>query len=155
MWNGICFWGVEHLFYYITRKTEDERERIYACDNQSISVRAKNTKLRPDWDDIKIDFMKEMLRAKFHQGGRKLAQKLVDTGDIELLERNSWNSYFWGVDPDGNGENWLGILLMEVRDEVGKELENGTFKEHYEPQLYKYTENKVKFQFTFEQLLQL
>lgn len=73
MWNGICFWGVEHLFYYITRKTEDERERIYACDNQSISVRAKNTKLRPDWDDIKIDFMKEMLRAKFHQGGRKLA----------------------------------------------------------------------------------
>jgi predicted NAD-dependent protein-ADP-ribosyltransferase YbiA (DUF1768 family) len=43
----------------------------------------------------------------------------LDTGDIPLVEANTWNDLYWGVDADnGNGQNMLGILLMQVRDEI-------------------------------------
>ena len=48
-----------------------------------------------------------------------LRQQLLDTGDAELVEGNSWNDTFWGVSArTGKGKNWLGRLLMQVRGEM-------------------------------------
>ena len=60
--------------------------------------------------------MREALRAKFsqHQDLRKI---LLDTGDAEIVEHTSNDSY-WGDGGDGSGKNMLGRLLMEVRDEL-------------------------------------
>ena len=44
-------------------------------------------------------------------------QKLIDTGDIELVEVNSWGDTFYGV-CNGVGENHLGKLLMKIRKEL-------------------------------------
>ena len=43
------------------------------------------------------------------------AQKLKDTGDADLEEASPYDS-FWGTGKKGDGENWLGKVLMEVRD---------------------------------------
>jgi hypothetical protein len=40
---------------------------------------------------------------------------LLATGDAELIEGNVWNDVFWGV-CNGIGKNWLGKLLMQVRE---------------------------------------
>lgn len=69
--------------------------------------------LRPDWESVKIDVMRLLLSQKFVQGS-ELADRLIETGDAELVEGNSWHDTFWGV-CDGVGENHLGRLLMEVR----------------------------------------
>lgn len=68
---------------------------------------------------MKLGVMEEIIRAKFVQNP-DLRQKLVDTGDLELMEGNYWHDTFWGVDcKSGKGKNHLGIILMQIRTELG------------------------------------
>lgn len=71
---------------------------------------------RPDWDDVKVDIMREILRAKARQH-EYVRRKLLATGDRELVE-NSWRDDFWGWGPNRDGQNMLGKLWMEVRSEL-------------------------------------
>jgi ribA/ribD-fused uncharacterized protein len=68
---------------------------------------------RPDWDTVKIGIMSELLVEKF--SAEPARSILLATGDAKLVEGNWWNDTFWGECPLGEGENWLGRLLMWVR----------------------------------------
>lgn len=74
--------------------------------------------LRPDWEEVKDDVMYTVCKAKFLQNPG-LLKKLLDTGDAELIEGNTWNDQIWGV-CNGSGENRLGKILMRIRDEAAK-----------------------------------
>lgn len=69
--------------------------------------------IRPNWDAMRLDVMRQVVRAKFTQHD-DLAEMLVLTGDRELVEGNTWGDRYWGA-CDGRGENWLGKILMEQR----------------------------------------
>jgi ribA/ribD-fused uncharacterized protein len=71
---------------------------------------------RPDWDRIKVDVMGRILRAKVNQHAY-VRRKLLATGDRELIE-DSWRDDFWGWGPNRDGQNMLGKLWMQVRDEI-------------------------------------
>jgi N-glycosidase YbiA len=71
---------------------------------------------RRDWDDVKIEFMRKILRAKAKQH-EYVRRKLLATGDRELVE-NSWRDDFWGWGPNRGGQNMLGKLWMKVRAEL-------------------------------------
>lgn len=73
--------------------------------------------IRPDWQHIKVMRMKEVLRAKFTQHP-DLMEKLRETWPSPLIEESNTDP-FWGIGKKGNGQNMLGKLLMEVRDEGG------------------------------------
>lgn len=75
--------------------------------------------LREDWEDIKDNIMFEIVYAKFTQH-LDLKQKLLDTGNAELIEGNTWHDTYWGV-CNGFGQNKLGKTLMRVREELQKE----------------------------------
>ena len=60
--------------------------------------------------------MLNVVRAKFDQHP-DLAQKLLETGDEELVEGNTWGDRYWGV-CGGKGKNMLGKILMRVREEL-------------------------------------
>jgi N-glycosidase YbiA len=72
--------------------------------------------LRPDWEDVKEQVMLDALQAKFTQHP-KLAALLLSTGDAPLVERTK-NDHYWGDGGDGSGRNRLGVLLMQLRDEL-------------------------------------
>ena len=75
-------------------------------------------KLRGDWEEIKTELMLEIVRAKFTQN-EELAARLLATRDRRLVEGNTWHDVFWGVDQrTGQGENHLGRILMQVRNEL-------------------------------------
>ena len=76
----------------------------------------RTVQLRGDWESVKEQIMYEICLAKFTQN-KDLGRMLVDTGDAELIEGNTWNDKCWGV-CDGEGENKLGKILMRVREEV-------------------------------------
>lgn len=80
--------------------------------NQS-KVLGQYIPLRKDWDEIKISVMNDILVQKFQNP--ILKQKLLETGNAELIEGNTWNDRFWGV-CKGEGENHLGKLLMQIRE---------------------------------------
>lgn len=79
--------------------------------------------IRPDWDDVKVLKMKNILRAKVKQH-EYVRTKLLKTGNRELVE-NSWRDNFWGWGKNKNGLNMLGKLWMEIRKEIQEE--NPTF----------------------------
>lgn len=72
-------------------------------------------KQRKDWQDISLQVMQELNRLKFQDP--ILRKKLLDTGDVYIEETNGWKDTFWGV-CNGRGENHLGKILMQIREEL-------------------------------------
>lgn len=85
--------------------------------------KGRRVSLRLDWESVKDNVMRIVLRCKFTQNP-ELADMLVATGDAELVEGNTWNDRYWGV-CDGQGKNKLGQLLMELRTELAQERQSG------------------------------
>ena len=123
-WSEIEFEGItyptnEHFFQAMKTLDINERQAIANCLTPGRAKRmGRRVALRPDWEDIKESVMLEGLCLKF--ADEQLADWLLETGDEELVEENSWKDIFWGV-CDGIGENKLGKLLMKVRDMIRKE----------------------------------
>lgn len=72
--------------------------------------------IRPDWNQVKVDRMKAVLRAKFTQH-EDLKKSLLDTGNARLIEESKSDA-FWGIGKSGKGKNMLGVLLVELRDNL-------------------------------------
>ena len=73
--------------------------------------------LRPDWEEIKLEAMREVVHVKFL--APDLRRYLLNTGDATLIEGNYWNDTFWGM-CRGIGENHLGRILMAEREAIRK-----------------------------------
>ncbi len=76
------------------------------------------------WSQGRYDRMLRVVRAKFTQHA-DLAAILLSTGDARIAESARWDNDVnqrWGEVPDGKGgwkgKNWLGEILMKVRDEL-------------------------------------
>lgn len=78
---------------------------------------------RLDWESTKVGIMKSILKAKFRQH-EYVRRKLMETGNRHLVE-DSWRDSFWGWGSDRQGENVLGQLWMEIRQEYLAELPPG------------------------------
>jgi len=117
-YEGLRYSSVEHAYQAAKTLDFDERIRIRNAETPGHAKRLGRTvKLRQNWDDIKVDVMRTLLRLKFSHP--ELRQKLLDTGCAYLQEGNYWHDTFWGVDlRTGQGQNMLGRLLMELRSEL-------------------------------------
>ena len=78
--------------------------------------RNKSYPLRSDWETVKEDVMLTALKAKFTQH-EELTKLLLSTEDKELVEHTTKDSY-WADGGGGTGKNRLGILLMELRNNL-------------------------------------
>ena len=115
--EGMNFSNVEAAFQAAKCLDMKERERFFGLSGGQAKRLGRRVELRSDWEEVKIDIMRQVLKSKFTQNP-KLREKLIATGDTELIEGNNWNDRFWGV-CRGVGQNHLGKLLMEVRAELG------------------------------------
>ena len=119
---GLTYPSTEHAFQ--AAKTLDlvERERI-RCAYSSAEAKqlGKQVRLRADWEGIKISVMRDFFQQKFYTD--PLEQWLLQTGDVQLVEGNTWGDAFWGVTHGGTGvgRNELGKLLMSIRAELQSE----------------------------------
>lgn len=108
---------MEHYYQAMKTKNPKDRARIAGLAKAGEAKQAgKKLKVRDDWNDIKLDVMEHGLRIKFAPG-TDLANKLIATIGLQLIEGNTWGDTFWGV-CNGVGENNLGKLLMMIRDEL-------------------------------------
>lgn len=109
---------VEHAYQAAKTFNPYEREHIRTRSTPSAAKRAGKSffRMRPDWDDVKVQIMESLLRKKFI-GYHDLSRKLFQTEDKYLEETNTWGDTFWGV-CNGKGQNVLGNLLMKVRADV-------------------------------------
>ena len=91
-----------------------KRTVFSTCSPYHAKVYGRGKGCRRDWETVKLSIMELLLSKKFSFGS-ELADRLLDTGDAELIEGNKHGDVFWGV-CDGVGENHLGRLLMQRRE---------------------------------------
>lgn len=105
---------------YQAQKTLDIKDRMEFTTLTGGKAKRKSRKiqLRSDWDKVKFDIMYKICLTKFNQNP-ELAQRLLETGEEELVEGNTWNDRIWGV-CNGQGMNMLGKILMRIRSELQK-----------------------------------
>jgi ribA/ribD-fused uncharacterized protein len=110
---------VEHQYQAEKTFDPEQRELVLRCAMPGDAKRAgRFVSIRPDWEDIKIEVMLNLLRRKFAYG-TALTTDLLNTRGMQLIEGNYRGDDFWGVDLNtGRGDNVLGQLLMLVRREL-------------------------------------
>jgi len=113
--EGIEYPSVEHAYQAAKTLNVAEREEIVLLTAGQAKRRGYRVTLRADWESIKLGIMEDLVRQKFNK--EILREKLLATGDAELIEGNDWGDKFWGV-CNGEGENWLGRILMKIRSEI-------------------------------------
>jgi ribA/ribD-fused uncharacterized protein len=118
MWKGLMFKSSEAA--YQAAKSLDPKEWVrFSQMSASVSKReGRKTDIREDWDDVKVGIMTDILMDKFLRN-KDLRDKLMETGEKYLEETNWWKDKFWGV-YQGVGQNYLGLVLMEVRNKLIK-----------------------------------
>ena len=106
---------------YQSAKTKDikERKRFTKMTPIESKKEGKKLKLREDWESVKYDIMASIVFDKFYRH-EYLRVLLLQTGDKYIEESNYWKDVVWGV-CDGVGTNWLGEILMKIREFWKKE----------------------------------
>lgn len=116
--EGEDYISVEHAYQAAKTLDKIERWEIRRAKTPGQAKRlGKQVTLRADWDKVKLVVMRELLQSKFEDP--VLARMLIETGDEWLSESNTWGDTFWGV-CKGRGQNNLGRLLMELREDLRK-----------------------------------
>lgn len=125
IFEGKLYPTVEHAFQAAKSLDHAERDWIAAAGSPGLAKRlGRRVNLRPDWEKVKFDVMEECLRSKF--ADPVLKQKLLATGDEELVEGNYWHDNIYGncsceKCKDIVGRNMLGNILMNLRTEFMEE----------------------------------
>ena len=120
-YKGLTYGSNEAAFQAQKCMTEEEKLAFTEMRPAKSKKAGRQVQLRPDWEEVKVGIMEEIVRAKFTQN-EDLKELLLATGELVLEEGNTWGDTFWGVDAKTReGRNHLGRILMRVR----KELQGG------------------------------
>lgn len=89
-WNGRNYKNSEAAFQ--SAKSLDPAVRDEFSEMMGVVAKwaGKKVLLRRDWEAVKDNNMEEVVREKFIQNP-DLLRKLIDTGEMELVEGNRWH----------------------------------------------------------------
>jgi ribA/ribD-fused uncharacterized protein len=126
--DGEVFLTAEHAYQAGKAAKKAVREWVLSAPNPALVAMAAHGlyswDVVPNWANIKFDRMRRVLFAKYRQH-EDLRILLLSTAQARLVESAKTNNpvnRLWG-EVNGKGENMLGKLLMEVRAELRKELD--------------------------------
>jgi N-glycosidase YbiA len=123
--NGIKILSSEAL-YQACRYPLNEKAQFEIISQKSpMTAKMKSKKYlketRNDWDDVRMQIMRWVLRVKLFQNWEKFYVLLSSTGFLPIVEESKRDD-FWGAKASDKqlliGVNALGRLLMELRDEM-------------------------------------
>ena len=121
-YNGVAFKNSEAAFQAAKCWSRvEEFTHLNASDAKKLG---REVEMREDWEIVKNRIMHDVVLAKFSQS-EDLRQKLVATGGAWLEEGNDWGDTYWGT-VNGRGQNWLGLVLMSVREKLIREANHDT-----------------------------
>ena len=117
VWHeGVKYPTCEHAYQACKSESRDYRETVSRLSTPwEAKVFGRSVILPHDWSVKRLSVMRSVVESKFTNP--ILRCLLVETGEAELVNSNDNNDAFFGVCRD-RGENWLGRILMEVRDAV-------------------------------------
>jgi ribA/ribD-fused uncharacterized protein len=124
--DGHVFPTAEHAYQAGKARRPEVRDWLLAAPSPALLAMAAHGLYQwdivPDWSRIKFDRMHAVLRAKFTQHA-DLRELLLSTGTARLIEAGNVDNAvnrLWG-EVNGKGKNMLGVLLMELREQLARE----------------------------------
>ena len=116
-WLSNFIGGVEQKYQAAKCKHEEDAQKILRMKPGEAKRAGRKVEMRENWEEIKLTVMEDLLRSKFNS--EPFRTNLIKTGNMEIIEGNTWGDKFWGVDlQSGIGENHLGKLIMKIRSEL-------------------------------------
>lgn len=121
-YDGLTYPNAEAVFQAQKCADPNDRVRYTQIKNPVIAKRMGRHETLPEgWNDDCFHIMNAILHRKF--ANPELAQLLLATGDAYLEEGNHWHDNRWGHCTcekcrNKEGQNWLGKILMGIRDEL-------------------------------------
>ena len=123
VFEGETFATSEHAYQAGKPRKKAVRDWLMAAPSPALLAMAAHGlyywDVAPGWSTTKFDRMRDILRAKFEQHD-DLRELLLSTGDARLVESATVDNEvnrLWG-EVNGVGKNMLGVLLMEIREEL-------------------------------------
>ena len=122
--NDLYFPTSEHAFQYLkfidSNKELAEKIRTALSPDEARNIALENKKYRlSNWSDIKYNKMKKVLELKVSQNP-KVKEALLNTKDLLIAECCIDEDTDWGIDNNNQGENHLGNIWMNIREELRK-----------------------------------
>jgi ribA/ribD-fused uncharacterized protein len=110
---------VEHYFQAQKFQSNPEYQETIRSAKEPVKAKSlggsREYPIRNDWDSYRNDVMKKALDAKFNQN-QELKEKLLATKNSPLVEATT--DPYWGQGRNKKGANELGLLLMELRENL-------------------------------------
>lgn len=126
--EGYWFSTAEHAYQAGKPRKPEVREWLMAAPSPSLLAMAAHGLLSwdiaPGWSKGRYARMRAVVEAKFRQNAA-LQSVLFSTGDARLVEAGTVDNEVnrrWG-EVNGEGSNWLGLILMEVRASLATEID--------------------------------
>ena len=116
IYEGVNYPSTEAA-YQAAKSLDPEIRKQFTNLNPSESKKlGQKIKVRSDWEDVKYKVMLDICTSKFtiHSD---LREALISTDGKYLEETNHWMDFTWGV-CNGKGTNWLGKILMKIREDL-------------------------------------
>ena len=98
---------------------EDEVRQAATPKRAAEMGRDRKRPLRSEWESVIDKVMHRAVLQKF-QTHVALREILLATGHETIVE-NAPHDFYWGCGKDGSGQNKLGQILMQVRDQLRNE----------------------------------
>jgi len=117
--DGTIWNTVEHYFQASKFDDRSIKQKIQSLGSPMQAAnegRNKKNILREDWESMKENIMYNALKCKFTQHP-DLMHELLKTKEYIIIEHTE-NDNYWGDGGNGNGQNRLGVLLMQIREEL-------------------------------------
>ena len=125
--HAVELWGqrfqtAEHAFQWrkFNGHEPDIASQVLAANSPWAAIQINKTagqgRLPGDWHEARAGIMAEILRAKaaHHEDVRECLRR---TNGKTIVENHPVDA-FWGCGPAGDGQNMMGVLWMQVREEL-------------------------------------
>ena len=102
--DGVWWPTTEHYFQAQKFAGTEHVEAIRQAQSPKIAAgmgRSRKRPLRPDWESVKVDIMRQAVLKKF-ETHEEIRSILLATGSEEIVE-NAPSDYFWGCGKNGSG----------------------------------------------------
>lgn len=122
---GLRAWSSEALYQACRFPHRPDVQSMILDEHSPMTVKMKSKPYRDDsradWHSVRVAVMRWCLRAKLASNWNTFGVLLLSTGDRAIVEESTKDT-FWGARPTPDdelvGENVLGRLLMELREEL-------------------------------------
>lgn len=122
--NNVIIYTSEALYQCFRFTHLSEVQKLIISEKNPMKAkmisRSYTNQTRNDWNIIRINIMRWVLRAKLLCNLEKFSKLLMDT-DGKFIVEESFKDDFWGAIPQEDGRlvgvNALGRLLMELREQ--------------------------------------